>query len=140
MDAIVKLEQGMHFVGAADTGYEVAMDADLSVGGADAGARPMELLLIGLCGCTAMDTISILRKKRQDVSGLEVRAAAERAEEHPKVFTAIALHYVVTGVDVDPTAVERAIELSAERYCPAQAMLGQVAEMSYTYEILQESA
>ena len=136
MEAMVKLDSGMRFVGVADTGHEVVMDADLSVEGEDSGARPMELLLMGLCGCTAMDTISILRKKRQSVNGLEVKASAKRAEEHPKVFTAIALHYVVTGEDVDPAAVERAIQLSAERYCPAQAMLGVVAEITMTYEIL----
>lgn len=138
MEAKVKLDRGMRFVGVADTGHEVLMDADLSVEGEDSGARPMELILMGLCGCTAMDTISILRKKRQVVSGLEVKASAARAQEHPKVFTKILLHYIVTGEDVDPTAVERAIQLSAERYCPAQAMLGQVAEMSYTYEILAQ--
>jgi len=140
MNATVKLEQGMRFAGISDSGHEVYMDSDPSVGGADSAARPMELLLMGLCGCTAMDTISILRKKRQQVGGLEVRASAERAEEHPKVFTDIALHYIITGTEVDPTAVERAIQLSAERYCPAQAMLGQVAAFTFTYEIIEDIA
>jgi putative redox protein len=140
MDATVKLDQGMRFLGASDSGHVVVMDSDGTVGGNDSGARPMELILMGLCGCTAMDTISILRKKRQNVIGLEVKASADRAEEHPKVFTKIALHYIVTGEDVDPAAVERAIELSAERYCPAQAMLGQVAEFELTYEIVEANA
>lgn len=98
----------------------------------------MELLLVGLCGCTAMDVISILRKKREEVTGIEVKAHAERALGHPKVFTAIELEYVVTGRNVKPRSVERAIELSAEVYCPAQAMLAQVAKMSYTYRIVEE--
>lgn len=135
MDAIVKLESGMKFVGSSDSGFEVVMDADPGVGGDDAGFRPMELLLVGLCGCTAMDVISILRKKRQDVAGLEVKAHAERSADHPKVFTAITLEYVVRGTAVDPAAVERAIQLSAEKYCPAQAMLAQVAQMDYSYVI-----
>lgn len=137
MDAQVKLvDGGMKFVGASDTGFNVTMDSSPKVGGHDEGFRPMELLLVGLCGCTAMDVISILRKKRQDVTGLEVKAHADRAETHPKVFTDITLEYVVRGNEVDPAAIERAIALSAEKYCPAQAMLGQVSKMSYTYTIL----
>lgn len=128
----------MRFVGTADTEFAVVMDAHPSVGGEDSGFRPMELLLVGLCGCTAMDVISILRKKREEVTGIEVKAHAERALGHPKVFTAIELEYVVTGRNVKPRSVERAIELSAEVYCPAQAMLAQVAKMSYTYRIVEE--
>lgn len=139
MDASVKMEGGaMRFVGTADTGFPVVMDAHPSVGGDNSGLRPMELLLVGLCGCTAMDVISILRKKRQQVSDLEVKAHAKNAETYPKVFTNIALEYIVTGKDVDPSAVERAIQLSAERYCPAQAMLGQVAGMEFTFTIVEE--
>ncbi|MCA9952655.1 MAG: OsmC family protein [Anaerolineales bacterium] len=139
MDASVKMDGGaMRFVGAADSGFPVVMDAHPSVGGDNNGARPMELLLLGLCGCTAMDVISILRKKRQQVSGLEVKAHAKNAETYPKVFTNIALEYIVTGKEVDPQAVERAIQLSAERYCPAQAMLGQVAGMDLTFTIIEE--
>lgn len=139
MDASVKMDGGdMRFVGSADSGFPIVMDAHPSVGGDNSGARPMELLLIGLCGCTAMDVISILRKKRQQVSGLEVKAHAKNAETYPKVFTNIALEYIVTGREVDPSAVERAIQLSAERYCPAQAMLGQVAGMDLTFTIIEE--
>jgi putative redox protein len=138
MDATLKLEKGMRFVGTADTGFEVAMDADESVGGDNSGPRPMELILIGLCGCTAMDVISILRKKRQEVSALEVKAHAEREDAHPRIFTDIALEYIVTGRNVDPKAVERSIQLSADRYCPAQAMLGQVVNISTSYEIVEE--
>jgi putative redox protein len=137
MDATLKLEEGMRFVGTADTGFEVAMDAAESVGGDNSGPRPMELILIGLCGCTAMDVISILRKKRQEVTTLEVKAHAEREDTHPKVFTDITLAYKVTGQNIDPKAVERSIQLSAERYCPAQAMLGQVVNISTNYEIIE---
>ena len=140
MDAVVKLDQRMHFTGTADTGFEVVMDSDSSVGGDDTGPRPMELILIGLCGCTAMDVISILRKKRQSVSKLKVKAHADRADTHPKVFTDIMLEYIVSGKNVDPKAVERAIQLSADRYCPAQAMLGQVTNMSTSFIILEEEA
>lgn len=139
MEASVKLEEGMRFIGTADTGFTVAMDSSPAVGGNDSGFRPMELLLMGLCGCTAMDVMSILRKKREVVSGLEVKAQAEQQKEHPHVFTSITLDYVVSGVNVDPKSVERAIELSAERYCPAQAMLGQVATMSYTFRIVEDA-
>lgn len=138
MDAAVELNYGMRFIGKADTGFEVAMDSAASVGGADSGFRPMELLLVGLCGCTAMDVISILRKKRQLVTNLQVKAHAEQAKDHPHVFTAIALEYIVTGQNVDPNAVERAIQLSSDRYCPAQAMLGKVADMTTSYTINEE--
>ncbi len=138
MNAVVKLDQGMRFTGTPDSGFDVVVDADSSVGGDNSGPRPMELILIGLCGCTAMDVISILRKKRQAVSNLEVRAHADRAYTHPKVFTDIHLEYVVSGNNVDPKAVERAIQLSADSYCPAQAMLGQVSKMTTSYIILEE--
>ncbi len=138
MDASVKLESGMRFVATAVTGHTVAMDASPSVGGNDSGFRPMELLLMGLCGCTAMDVLSILRKKRQDVSNLEVKAHAATAVTFPRVFTDIQLEYIITGKNVRPKAVERAIALSADPYCPAQAMLGQVAKMSYTYQIIED--
>jgi putative redox protein len=104
----------------------------------ETGPRPVRLLLIGLCGCTGMDVISILKKKRQPFTGLQVKATAERAEEHPKVYTKIHLQFVVTGENVDPTAVERSIELSQTKYCPASAMLGQAAEITTSYRIVKE--
>ncbi len=139
MDATVTLQEGMHFIGTADTGHPVHMDSDQSVGGTDSAARPMELFLIGLGGCTAMDVVSILRKKRQDVTGLELRLHADRAEEHPKVFTAITIEYIVRGRGVDPAAVERAMDLSRDRYCPAQAMLALAAPIALTYTIVEEA-
>ena len=138
MDATVKLDKRMTFHGTADSGFTTQMGARPSVGGDDDGARPLELLLIGLGGCTAMDVISILRKKRQTVSGFEIQLHADRAEEHPKVFTDITINYIFRGRDIDPKAVERAIDLSANKYCSAQAMLAQAANITSTYEILEE--
>ena len=96
------------------------------------------LLAIGLGGCTAMDVISILRKKRQEVTGFEVKVDAGRTDEHPKVFTNFAIHYIVRGQKIDPASVERAMDLSKTKYCPAQAMLSQVAPMTMSYEIIEE--
>jgi putative redox protein len=101
----------------------------------ESGPRPMQLLLIGLCGCTGMDVISILQKKRQAFTGLQVKATAERAEEHPRVYTQIHLEFVVTGEGVDPGAVERSIELSHTKYCSASAMLGETAEITTSFRI-----
>ncbi len=104
----------------------------------DTGPHPVQLLLIGLCGCTGMDVTSILQKKRQPFTGLQVKATAERAEEHPRVYTTIHLEFVVTGAEVDPAAVERSIELSQTKYCPAAAMLGKAAEITTSYRIVPE--
>lgn len=126
----------MSFTGTADTGFSVPLGAKPEVGGDDDGFRPMELIALGLAGCTAMDVISILRKKRQEISLFEVIVNAERSDEHPRVFTHINLEYRIRGVDVDQAAVERAIELSETKYCPAQAMLKDVVpiQLSYTIE------
>jgi putative redox protein len=140
MDAAVTWNHGMSFTGSADSGFDITLGTDPSVGGDNDGMRPMELILTGLAGCTAMDVMSILSKKRQKISGFEVRAHADRADEHPKVFTAIHLHYVVRGEGIDPAAVERAMELSETKYCPAQAMLNKVAPITMTYEVIDESA
>lgn len=137
MDATIILQDGMRFVATADSGHEVIMDSAVSGGGTDMGSRPMELLAMGLGGCTAMDVISILRKKRQDVTALEVKVHGERVDEHPKVITSFIIEYAVSGREIDPAAVERAIALSAERYCPAQAMLGRAATMELIYKIIE---
>jgi putative redox protein len=137
MHAAVSLQEGMTFEGTADSGFTVQLGASPRVGGNDDGFRPMELMLISLAGCTAMDVISILRKKRQEVTALEVRVEAERAEEHPRVFTEVVVTYVVHGVSVDPKAVARAIELSETKYCPAQAMLRKATSIRHTYEIIE---
>jgi len=106
--------------------------------GRETGPRPLELLLIGLAGCSAMDVVSILQKKRQPFTGLQVKVTAERADEHPRVYTHIHMEYVVTGQGVEPQAVERAIELSQTKYCPASAMLSKAVEITTSYQIVQE--
>ena len=133
-NASVTLEGGMHFVGEVG-GFRVDTDADESFGGAGCGPQPLRLLLLGVAGCTAMDVISILRKKRQRVSGLEVEARGSRVDDHPKVYGVIEIVYRVRGERVDPKAVERAIALSETRYCPAIAMVGQAARIESRYEI-----
>jgi len=136
MDANVIWSSRMSFTGSAETGFEVPLGSDPSVGGDNDGFRPMELIAIGLAGCTAMDVISILQKKRQDVTAFEVSVQAERATEHPKVFTSAHIHYTVTGRNVDQAAVARAVELSETKYCPAQAMFRDVMPIKLTWEIL----
>lgn len=138
MDATLKWHGGMKFTATSDSNHEVILDSVPAVGGNDEGSRPMELILEGLAGCTGMDVISIMRKKRQNVTGFEVAVHAERADKHPKVFTEIAIKYTFWGKDIDPKAVERSIELSEQIYCPAQAMLAQVAPITLTYEIVEE--
>lgn len=138
MDATVKLDHGMTFIGQADSGFPVQLDTDPSVGGDDNGLRPMELVLIGLGGCTAMDVISILRKMREDVISFEVKLSADRQQEHPKVFTHITITYIVRGRNINEENLAKAIRLSTERYCPAQAMLAQAVAIEHNYEIIEE--
>jgi putative redox protein len=136
--ASVTLAEGMHFVGAIDS-FRMDLDAETYVGGVGAGPQPHRLLLLALAGCTAMDVISILRKKRQQVSGLNVEVHGRRADQHPKVYTQIEVLYRVRGNHVDPQAVERSIELSKTRYCPVIATLGKLAEVTTRYEIEEEA-
>jgi putative redox protein len=137
MQAKVNWNEGMSFTGTADSGFSIQMDAKKEVGGEGKGFIPMELMAMSLAGCTAMDVISILRKKRQDVTDFEVRVDVDRAEEHPKVFTHATINYIVTGHNVNEKAVLRAIQLTADRYCPAQAMLGQVFPIDLNYQIFE---
>jgi len=138
MNAKVVWQEGLHFKGTADSGFELALDASQDEGGAEGGFRPLELMAISLAGCTAMDVVSILKKKQQAVSAFEVEVASERALEHPKVFTQTVITYKVTGHGLDEQALRRSIELSATKYCPAQAMLGKVVPMELCYEIYEE--
>jgi len=137
MNASVRWHQGLTFTGTADTGLTVPLGADPEVGGEDDGLRPMELMALSLAGCTAMDVISILRKKRQDVTSFEVRVHAERADEHPRVFTSAVIEYEVTGHGLQEAAVTRAIELSAVRYCPAQGMLAKLIPIRLRYAVYE---
>lgn len=140
MTADAQLETGMQFSVEAGSGHTVTLDAAEHGGGHDAGFRPMEMLLVGLAGCTGMDVISILRKKRQAVTGYEVHVRGERAEDHPMVFTDITVEHVVTGHDLNPEAVERAIELSRTRYCGAGATLGKTAQLKHVFRIVESEA
>jgi putative redox protein len=140
MDAAVvwKEGQGLAFSGVgSSTNYTIALAAKPEVGQVAQGASPMELLLMALAGCTSFDVLSILQKKRQDVTGFEVRVHAERATEHPMVFTHITLEYVISGHHVEQAAVERAIELSLTKYCPAHAMISKAAPVEHTYHIIE---
>jgi len=130
-------DAGMSFVAETGSGHAVVMDGAPEAGGRNLGPRPMEMLLAGTGGCTAFDIVLILKKGRHAVSGCEVRLKAERAEEDPKVFTKIHFHYKVKGYKLKPEAVERAIKLSKEKYCSASIMLGQSAEITYDFEIIE---
>jgi putative redox protein len=138
MKSLVVWKGGMAFTGKGDGEFLLPLDADQKAGGQDMGFRPLQLFAIGLAGCTGMDVISILKKKRQDVTAFEVSTEIERASEHPKVFTKIMITYKVTGRSLDKAAVERAVELSETRYCGAQAMLAKTAEISHKIIIEEE--
>jgi putative redox protein len=140
MSAHARLGVGMQFEVQAGSGHQVTLDAAREDGGMDAGFRPMELLLVGLAGCTGMDVISILRKKRQAVTGYEVLMHGVRADEHPMVFTTITVEHVVRGHHVDPRAVQRAIKLSQSHHCGAGAMLGKTAYFTHTFHLVEEPA
>jgi len=138
MKVSVNWQGNMTFTGTSPSGFPVQMDADSTFGGTSAGIRPMEMIAFGLAGCTAMDVLSILRKKRQNVTQFEVRLDAPRSAEYPKVFTRAMITYVVTGRNVDEIAVLRSIELTATKYCPAQIMLEQAFPMDLHYEIYED--
>lgn len=135
MTASARLQDGMRFQGESGSGYTLTMDAEEHAGGENAGFRPMELLLVGLAGCTAMDVISILRKKREDVTDYEVKVTGERAEDHPRVYTSVTITHIVTGRHVKPESVARAVELSETKYCGASATLSKTARVEHKYEV-----
>lgn len=137
MSACATLTGAMQFTGAAGSGHTVVMDAAEEHDGHDAGFRPMELLLVGLAGCTGMDVISLLRKQRQQVSEYAVQVRGERATDHPMVFTSITVEHVVTGHHINRAALARAIELSETRYCGVGAMLGKSARLTHSYRIVE---
>ena len=135
MKARVKWLEDMAYVGESGSGHAIVMDAAAELGGRNLGVRPMEMLLLGLGGCAAVDVVHILKKGRQAVSDCVVEIDAERAATAPKVFTLIQLHFIVTGKALNEAQVKRAIALSAEKYCSASAMLGKAAELAHSYEI-----
>lgn len=138
MKARVKWVEQASFLGETESNHAVLMDGAPTAGGRNLGPRPMEMLLIGAGGCTSFDVVSILKKSRQAISDCYVELEAERAETDPKVFTKIHMHFVVTGKNVKPEVVEKAIKLSAEKYCSASIMLGQTAAITHDFEVLQE--
>lgn len=137
MKASVKWLQDMTFVGESASGHAVVMDGPPEHGGRNIGIRPMEMLLLGMGGCTSFDVINILKKSRQAVVDCEVQLEAKRADTEPKVFTRIHVHFIITGKDLSDTHVKRAVQLSAEKYCSASIMLGKMADISHDYEIRQ---
>ena len=138
MKATVQWKENMTFLGLPDSGFPVQMDADSSFGGTNQGVRPMEMVALGLAGCTGLDVISILRKKRQQVTQFEVRVNAPRSAEPPNVFTSALITYIVTGTNIDEAALIRSIELSMTKYCPVQVMLSQAFPMQLHYEIYED--
>jgi putative redox protein len=136
MKARVKWVEDVTFVGESASGHAVVMDGPPESGGRNLGIRPMEMLLLGMGGCTAFDVVMILKKARQPVTDCVVEMQAERAATDPRVFTRIHVHFVVTGNGLSGKQVARAVELSAEKYCSASIMLGKAAEISHDYEIV----
>jgi len=136
MKARIKWVEDVKFVGETASGHALLMDGPAESGGQNLGPRPMEMLLLGMGGCTAFDVVTMLKKSRQQVDDCVVELSAERAEEIPKVFTKIHAHFVVTGKGLKENQVKRAISLSAEKYCSASIMLGQTAEISHDYELI----
>ena len=138
MKARIKWKNGMSFLGESGSGHAVLMDGPPEAGGRNLGPRPMEMLLMGTGGCAAFDVMLILKKSRQAVSDCVVEIEAQRAAQDPKVFTHIHFHFILTGKNLQPQQIERAISLSAEKYCSASIMLGKTAEMTHDFEIVEE--
>ncbi len=136
MKARIKWVQDVTFVGESGSGHAVVMDGPPEDGGRNLGVRPMEMLLLGMGGCTAFDVVHILKKARQPISDCVVELSAERADTPPKVFTKIHAHFIVSGTGLAEAQVKRAVELSAEKYCSASIMLGKMAEISHDFEIV----
>lgn len=140
MKARIKWVEDAAFIGETGSGHGVVIDGSPDIGGRNRGARPMELLLMGVASCSAMDVVYILRRARQPVLDCVVEADADRAEQPPRVFTRIHLHFVVSGDGLNPAQVERAVKLSAEKYCSASMMLQQVVPVSHDFEIRPAAA
>lgn len=140
MDCVVKWVDNMSFLAETGSGHVINMDGAPEAGGRNLAARPMELLLAGTGGCTAFDVMLILKKSRQQVTGCEVALKADRASEDPRVFTRIGFHFKISGRGLKPEVVERAIHLSAEKYCSASIMIGKTAKMEHTWEIIETGA
>ncbi len=136
--AKVKYTDGLQFVGQADSGHAIVMDGDADVGGNNTGLRPMELLLIGMGGCSGMDIVSILKKKREIVTDVEINVNGKKAEDYPQKFTDIDIEFVVKGRNLSDEAVKRAVQLSMDRYCSVKATLEGTAKITYRYKIVED--
>jgi putative redox protein len=137
MKARIKWVEKATFLGESGSGHSVVMDGPPESGGRDIGIRPMEMLLIGMGGCTAFDVVMILQRARQAVTDCVVEVSAERSDEVPRVFKSIHVHFVVSGDDLSDKQVARAVQLSAEKYCSASIMLGKAADITHDYKIVQ---
>ena len=137
MNISVNWVDGMLMVGKSHSGHSITMDGPPEIGGANLGVRPMEMLLLGVAGCTMIDVVTTLKKMRQELTHCETKVNAERATDHPKVFTDIHIQFIVKGKDLDPKKVEKAITLSAEKYCSASIMLGKTASITHDFEIVE---
>ena len=137
MNISVNWIDGLFMVGKSDSGHTITMDGPPESGGENLGVRPMEMLLLGVAGCTMIDVVTTLKKMRQDLSHCETKINAERATDHPKVFTDIHIQFVVKGKDLDPKKVDKAITLSAEKYCSASIMLGETATITHDFEVVE---
>lgn len=138
MECTVRWHDGMSFIAETGSGHFITMDGPPDAGGRNLAPRPMETVLAGTGGCTAFDVVMILKRSRQDITDCSVKMTAERADVDPKVFTKIHMHFLVTGRNLKPESVERAVKLSAEKYCSASIMLAKTAEITHSWEI-QES-
>ena len=137
MNLSVNWVDGMLMVGKSHSGHSITMDGPIEIGGENLGVRPMEMLLLGVAGCTMIDVVTTLQKMRQDLSHCETKISAERANEHPKVFTDIHIHFIVKGKNLDSKKVDKAISLSAEKYCSASIMLGKTANITHDFEVTE---
>ena len=140
MNTRVKWLDNMSFVGESGSGHSIVMDGPPEFGGRNLGVRPMEMLLLGLGGCASFDIVSMLKKGKQNVIDCEVEITAKRADSEPKVFTNVHLHFIISGNNLTEKKVQRAIELSAEKYCSASIMLGKTAEITHDYELIELQA
>lgn len=137
METQLRWAGGAAFIGLSSGGHTVVMDGPPEGGGRNLGPRPMEMLLLSMGACSTYDVVSILQKSRQGISECEVKITANRADEHPKIFTDIHIHYKVSGKGLTEKSVRRAIQLSAEKYCSASIMLGAMAKITHDYEIIE---
>ena len=137
MNISVKWIDGMLMVGKSDSGHAIVMDGPPEIGGENLGVRPMEMLLLGMAGCTMIDVVNTLKKMREDVVDCQTQVSADRSEEYPKVFTNIHVHFVLRGKKLNPLKVDKAIKLSAEKYCSASIMIGKTAIITHDYEIIE---